>query len=103
MSDKRIGDLNFGWFILSTAIFLGLALLVFIPLSRNMVTVNEASESQKKIEALEKRVREMDELKGRVEAMEKRSTAPQAQSSPGATGGQGASLQQGSGDAETKH
>jgi hypothetical protein len=103
MSDKRIGDLNFGWFILSTTLLLGLALLIFRPLSRNMVTVNEASESQKRIESLEKRVREVDELKGRVEAMEKRSTAPQTQPPPGATGGQGASSQQGSGDAKPKH
>lgn len=90
MSDKRIGDLNFGWFILSTAMFLGLALLIFIPLSRNMVTVNEASEAQKKIEALEKRVREIDELKGRVEGVENRLPAPQAQPSPETTGGKGA-------------
>lgn len=86
MSDKRIGDLNFGWFILSTALLLGLALLIFRPLSRNMVTVNEASESQKKIQELEKRARELDELKGRVDAIENRAAAPQAQPTPRTTG-----------------
>ena len=76
MSDKRIGDLSISGFILSTAILVLLAILVFRPMSKNMKTVEEPSESKKKIETLEQRVREIDELKGRVGAIESKSPAP---------------------------
>jgi hypothetical protein len=75
VGDKRIGDLNLGWFVVSTVILLALALLIFIPLSRNMKTVDETSELKKNVESLDKkvhelneRVREIDVLRGQVEA-----------------------------------
>lgn len=79
MSDKSIGEFSFGWFVFSTFILLGLALLIFVPLAKKMKTVNEPAELKKKIEALEQRVRDIDELKGRLGTIESRSAATQAQ------------------------
>ena len=79
MSDNRIGELKIRWFVASTAILLVFTVSIFKPLSRNMRTVDEANNSQKRIEELEKRVREIDELKGRLGAIENRSNAAQTQ------------------------
>ena len=79
MSDKRIGEFSFWWFVLSTFTLLGLALLIFVPLSKTMKTVNEPGELQRKIETLEQHVRDIDELKGRVGTIENSSAATQRQ------------------------
>jgi hypothetical protein len=70
MSNKRIGELSFGGFFLSTATLLILALIVFVPLSKTMKTVDEPSESRKAIKELEERVREIGVLKGQIETMQ---------------------------------
>jgi hypothetical protein len=82
MSEKKRGELSAWKFAVSTFLLLGLALVIFVPLSRNMKTVEDASESQKKIEALEKRISEIDVLKGRVDEMNNRSPVPEPKSTP---------------------
>lgn len=84
MGDKRIGDLNLVWFVVSTGILLAMALIIFIPLSKNMKTVDETSELKKNVDSLDKKVhelnekvREIDVLRGQVEASH--NTAPPEQ------------------------
>src|SRR5262245_61312557 len=78
MAKTKLGELNVGWFILTTLMALALALGVFVPLSHNMKTINETSDAQKRIDALEKRVAEVDVLRGQLDEMRNRTQVPEA-------------------------
>jgi hypothetical protein len=103
MNDKRIGELSFGGFFLSTATLLILALIVFVPLSKRMKTVDEPSESRKAIKELGERVREIDVLKGQIETMENRKTPTPENKTQGVNQEQGAAEKQNPPNSKNKH
>jgi hypothetical protein len=87
VGDKRIGDLKVRWFVLSTAILSAIALLIFVPLSRNMKTVDETSELQKQTDVLKERVREIDVLRGEIETLKNKPLPDQKTVPPGPQNG----------------